>query len=122
MDSVIKLINPNPTQREDGTWDTEPTSREVLCTVRTVSRTEYFEATRAGLSPSYQFSVFAAEYNGEPMVEYQGETYEIYRAYQNDANNYVGENLRARQELRTDYVELYAQKRGGAYGSQTDAH
>jgi len=122
MESVIKLISANPTQRGDGTWETAPTSREVLCTVRTVSRTEFFEATRAGLSPSYQFAVFAAEYNGETIAEYQGETYEIYRAFQNDANNYVGVNLRARQELRTDYVELYAQKRGGAYGIQADAH
>lgn len=121
MDSVIKLISREPVQREDGTWADAPEGREVFCKVQTVSRREFFDGGRAGLNPAYRFDVFAEEYRGEELVEYNGETWTVYRTYRTDANTYVGENLRARQELLTDYIQLYAEKRGGAIGIQTDS-
>lgn len=121
MDSVIKLISTNPVQQPDGTWKDKPSAREVLCRVQSVSRAEFFGAGRAGLNPAYRFDVFAAEYHGETVVEYNGETYAVYRTHQSDANTYVGQNLRARQELLADYIELYVQKEGGTIGIHTDA-
>ena len=113
MDGVIKLISSNPTQRADGTWDSSPTARDVLCKVQSVSRKEFFANNREGLNPALRFDVFAAEYQGETLVEYNGARYSVYRTHQSDANTYVGANLRQRQELMMDYIELYVQREGG---------
>lgn len=121
MDSVIKLILANPTQREDGTWTTEPTEREVLCKVQSVSRKEFFANNREGMNPALRFDVFAAEYNGETLVEYNGARYSVYRTHQSDANTYVGQNLRKRQELMMDYIELYVQREGGTVEPRSTA-
>lgn len=47
------------------------------------------------------FLVFAGEYSGEALVEYDGKTYAIYRTY---------------RDLNSDYIELYAQREGGTNG------
>ena len=65
-----------------------------------VSRREFYEAGRNGLNPEYMFTVFAGDYNGERVVEYNGARYAVYRTYR----------------TRTDYIEIYAQREGGTNG------
>lgn len=104
MNDVIKLISATKTQDAYGIWQKTRTYHQVFCDVRSISRQEFFDAGRNGLNPEYQFTVFAGDYNGERLVEYAGKTYAIYRTYL----------------AGSDYIELYAQREGGANGKETE--
>ena len=45
--------------------------------------------------------MFAADYAGESVIEYEGKTYAVYRTYRTDA----------------DYIELYVERKGGTNGA-----
>ena len=76
------------------------TKRTVFCNVKSVTRAEFFDAGRNGLNPQFVFTMFYADYQNEPMVEYNGETYAVYRTY-----------LR-----RDDTLEVYVERKGGTNG------
>lgn len=99
---VINLIAVTRTQDEYGVWRKTETSRAVYCAVNSVSRTEYFEAGRNGLNPSYQLVMFAPDYQDEPIVEYKGKRYSVYRTYY----------------AKNDQLELYVQREGGTNGTE----
>lgn len=98
--SVISLISEKRYKNEYGVFQTCASSRDVFCQVNSVSRSEFFEAGRNGLNPEYEFTMFAGDYNGEKVVEYNGETYAVYRTY----------------HARTDTLELYVERKGGTNG------
>ena len=98
--SVISLISEKRYKNEYGVFQTCASSRDVFCQVNSVSRAEFFEAGRNGLNPEYEFTMFAGDYNGEKVVEDNGETYAVYRTYYG----------------RTDTIELYVERRGGTNG------
>lgn len=95
--NVISLIAETRTQDEIGQYISAETSRDVYCDVQSVSRQEWFNAGKDGLKPSYVFIMFAPDYEGEKIVEYNGKRYGIYRTY-------VGRNER---------IELYAESKSG---------
>lgn len=101
MDDVISLISQEQEQDEDGVWQQKLTDRQVFCQVRSITRAEFFDAGRNGLNPSYRFDVFYADYNGESICRYNGASYAIYRSYREPGN---------------DYIELYAERKGGSNG------
>lgn len=103
MDSVIDLIQTTYTKDQYGAPVPHDVLREVFCEVGPITRAEFATAGRNGLNPSFVFTVFAAEYQGERTVRYAGNTYGIYRTY-----------LRPED----DYIELYAERKGGANGPQ----
>lgn len=103
MDSVIKLISYTQAKDEFGVDRKEYHAREVFCKVNSTTRQEFFAGGRNGLNPSYEFTMFRAEYNGEPIVEYEGQTYAVYRTYIEDS----------------DYIEIYVERQGGINGKQT---
>ena len=97
MDDTLKLITETITTDENDYITTTETQKEVFCEVTSVSRSEFFSAQKAGLSPSFTFRVAAVEYEGEKLIEYRGERYRIYRTY-----------------LRfDDTIELYAEYKDG---------
>ena len=98
MDDILILIGETFTQDENGVRRPTPTRREVFCQVRSVSRAEFFDGGRNGLNPSFQFTVFAADYEGESTVEYDGKQYGVYRTY---------------RVPESDYLELYVERKGG---------
>lgn len=100
MDSVLKLISYTYTKDQFGVPEPHPASRTVYCKVQSVTRSEFFEGGRNGLNPELVFSVFAGDYNGETVCEHNDYSYGIYRVYRNDG----------------DYVELYAERKGGVNG------
>lgn len=102
MDDVLKLIAKAEVQDVYGIWRSTLSRKEVFCQVRSITRAEFFEAGRNGLNPSFEFVIFAGEYNGERMVEYRGETYAVYRTYLVPGS---------------DYIELYVQREGGTNGA-----
>lgn len=79
---------------------TESTSL-VYADIKSVSRSEFFQAGEYGLKPSYVAEMFAPDYNGEELCELTmfGTTdkYSIYRTY-------LGLN---------EKIELYLQKEVG---------
>ena len=101
--SVISLIASTKTQNEYGVWVTGETSRNVFCNVGSVTRAEFFDGGRNGLNPSYVFTMFCGDYNGETIIEYNGSRYAVYRTYQSN----------------TDTIELYVQRKGGTNGTQS---
>lgn len=98
--NVIKLIKTTREQDEYGVWQETTTKRTVYCNVQSVTRAEFFDAGRNGLNPQFVFTMFYADYQNEPMVEYNGDVYAVYRTY-----------LR-----RDDTFEVYVERKGGTNG------
>lgn len=80
------------------------TKRGVYANVQSVSASEWFEGGRNGLNPEYRFTMFAPDYEGEKVVEYNGVQYSIYRPY----------------HARTDSIELYVQLKKGDTPAPTE--
>ena len=101
MDGVIKLIGTaQRTQDENGMWRSTPSEKDIFCKVESVTRSEFYGGGRNGLNPEYVFTVFRGDYDGETVLEYDGNKYGIYRTYITDG----------------DYIELYAERKGGTNG------
>lgn len=74
-----------------------PSEKTVIAEVRSISRSEYFQGRQGGLTPDISFLVSVFDYSGEPIVEYNGKKYPVYRTYEADEN----------------YIEIYCQVEGG---------
>lgn len=102
IDTTIELVSRKAAGRNtkgQTTYTTTP--RTVFCHAESVSRDEFFEAGQAGLQASWLFILNPIDYAGELLVNYEGDTYRIYRSYR-----------RAKDEL-----ELYVSKEVG-HGNQ----
>lgn len=95
---VCTLISETYEQNELGEFIPTETRREVICQVSSITRTEFFDAGRSGLSPEKALTVFWLDYNGESTVEFHGQRYGIYRTYTPDEES----------------IELYLEKKAGA--------
>lgn len=102
MDGVLILGSTTKKQNIFGVWESAEVTREVFCQVDSVSRSEFYNAGRKGLNPEYKFTVFQGDYNGEDVCSYDGSRYGIYRTYHVPGS---------------DYVELYAERKGGTNGN-----
>ena len=81
---VIDLISENRTGHGVHEAVTE-TERTVMCTVRSVQRTEYYNALNAGIQPEYVFVLTLAEdYQKERLVKYQGQKCRVVRTYRTE--------------------------------------
>lgn len=69
MDAVIKLIEPG----EDPV--------EVFATMHSAGRNEFAAAGQNGFHAAYVFEVWAAEYDDQAEVEYNGKRLSIYRTF-----------------------------------------
>ena len=79
--AVIGLVTENSRMHgvhESVTEDVRP----VYCTVRSVGRSEYYNALNAGIKPEYVF-ILALEddYKDERLLDYQGKRYRVVRTY-----------------------------------------
>lgn len=103
MDDVLVLLSQEYTKDEYGAPQETITRKEVFCQVHSATRAEVFEGGRNGLNPTFMFTMFYGDYDGETIVEYQGRTYSIYRTYIVPG---------------TDYIELYVERKGGTNGKE----
>lgn len=94
----IFLISEAKTQNEIGEWISAETKRQVYANLQSVTASEWFNASQIGLAPEYRFTMFGPDYNGESVVEYNGDRFAIYRVY----------------GAGTDRIELYTQREAGA--------
>lgn len=74
------------------------TTATVFAEIGSVSQTEFFSGGRLGLNPSLKAVIYDFEYNGEPIVKYNGKPYSVYRVY------FVN---------GSDRCELYLEEKGG---------
>lgn len=72
--------------------------REVFCNVRSVSQNEWFQGGQNGLNPEWLVTMFAPDYEGEKLVEFNGVRYGVYRTYVRD----------------DELLELYLERKTGA--------
>lgn len=98
--NVISLIREEKTKNELGVYTTQRIRREVFCNVSSVTASEFFEGGRSGLNPQFRMTMFVGDYDGEELLEYNGEAFSIYRTY-----------LKT-----TDTIELYVERKGGSNG------
>lgn len=94
---VITLVGETYTQDEIGQYTAVETERMVFCNVMSITQTEFFEAGRNGIQPSYKVVLFKYDYQNEEIVKYKDRRYSIYRTY----------------EARNDMLELYLQEESG---------
>ena len=105
MDDVLTLHGAESrTKDEYGVWRTKKSQRKVFCDVKSATFSEFYAGGRAGLNPEFTFTIFAGDYNGETVVEYQRKTYSVYRTYRKDS----------------DYLELHVERKGGTNGQKED--
>lgn len=104
MNDVLKLFKTTYTPNKYGVPVPTNEEREVFCDRHSVTRSEFFNAGRNGLTPEYVFSVFKGDYEGETVLKYNGLTYSIYRTYETD----------------DDYIELYVSRKGGTNGEESN--
>ena len=82
MDATITLIGESFTKNDIGIAVATETKTEVFCSVRSVSRNDFYRAGEIGLALSYVFITNPVNYSGEQLLEYNGERYGIIRTYQ----------------------------------------
>lgn len=91
MDAEIKLVSVGETSDDD-------VVTSVYATVDPVGRDEFNAAGQMGMKAEYKFTIWAAEYDGQDEVEYNGKRLSIYRTY---------------GARRDDKMELYVAERAG---------
>lgn len=94
---VITLVGETYTTDGIGQQIVTPIATDVYAQVESVSGTEWHDAGRNGIRPSYRFVMFLYDYNDETTIEYNGKSYSVYRTF-----------IR-----KDDNIELYVQERGG---------
>lgn len=111
MDTVVRFQTAASYQ-EDAAGIRRPVPgdpRQVFAFVESVTRAEFYQAGRAGFSPSFVFTVFADDYHGEGTLEYNGEVFAVYRTYRKTGGD------------GSDYIELYAERKAGTDGAKSNA-
>lgn len=96
--NVITLIGEAFTENEYGVQIPVETRHDVYCNVTSVSLSEWSEGGRLGLNPEFRMTMFAPDYQGEKVLEFNGVRYAIYRTYYG----------------RNDTLDLYVERRSGA--------
>ena len=98
MDRSIdfKLIAVTYTVDDIGQSIEQETSRTVLGEYQPITRLEWTSAGQNGLNPELEIDMFTYDYNGEKIVEFQGNRYSVYRTFRRD-----------------DTIELYLERKVG---------
>lgn len=104
ISDVLNLISSTWSNDEYGVPRKVETSRQVYCEAHSVTQTEFFAGSQAGLKPDLRFTVFNADYANEEILEFHGVRYSIYRTYSSNS----------------DYIELYAQKEAGVLNGNSN--
>ena len=94
---VAYLIQQDYVQNGIGAFGEIDKKRKVYVHVNSVSGAEWFEGGRNGLNLEFRFTMWKFDYQGEEVIKYKDQYYQIYRTY-------LGKN---------DMIELYCEKRKG---------
>lgn len=104
-DDVMTLIS-----RSDASYDSygnpvvAEETKDVFCKVRSVSRSEFYQAAQTGLQPSFVFTIsHPLDYEGQTIIKYRDQYYNVIRTY-----------------YASDAVELTAELRIREYGEDSE--
>lgn len=100
QDVEVTLIRETITKDSIGQDSIELVSVPILARVKSVSRSEFFQAKQSRFSCAYTFETNPVNYNGEKLLKYNGETYSIYRTFR----------------MNADSIELYVEEKIGDTG------
>lgn len=95
--NVINLISKTYDVDSIGQYVPILSKRQVYCDVRSITRAEWYDAGRQGFKPDISFVMFAPDYQGEDLIEWNSRKYSVYRTY-------IAQN---------ETLELYCQDIGG---------
>lgn len=96
MTDVLTLITQTISTDTYGNEYATETENTVYCEVDSITQMEFYNAANTEINPEFRFTVFFGDYDGQVLVEYQGNRYTIYRTYR-----------------AGDYMELYAERKIG---------
>lgn len=83
-DHELTLIGQTYTEDEIGNQIPVETETVVLCGLKSVGRTEFYNAAATGLKPELIFVIHGYEYKGEQIVKFEGTRYRVIRTYATD--------------------------------------
>lgn len=83
---LVTLISITTTKDDIGQTVETAASRDVLCEVKSVSQTEFYQAAQTQLRPELKVVMDADEYEKEVKLEYDGEEYKVIRRYRTDGH------------------------------------
>ena len=86
MTDVLTLIAQTISTDQYGNEVATEVEKQVFCEVDSITQTEFYQAANTELNPEYKFTIFFGDYDGQPIVEYNGVRYAIYRTYRADDN------------------------------------
>ena len=84
MTKKLVLISKEYTTDSIGQKIAQEVRKEVICDVGSITAGEFAQAGAIGFKPVYQFKVWDVEYNGQDIVEYDGQRYSVYRSYRSE--------------------------------------
>lgn len=70
------------TEDEIGNQIPVEVNNTVFCEVNSIGRSEFYNASMAGLKPSIIFTVHPYEYNEETQIEFENKNYKVIRTYE----------------------------------------
>ena len=97
MTDVLTLVAQTVALDDYGNEVATEVETQVFCEVDSITQTEFYQAANTELNPEYKFTIFFGDYDGQPIVIYNGVRYAIYRTYRADDN-----------------LELYVERKIGA--------
>lgn len=105
MYDVCKLVKETITKDDYGRPVATRTAREVYCRVYGVTQSEFYAAAAANLNPELKIKLeMFMDYEGEKLVEYDGQMYSVIRVYRNS-------------ETTGDAIELTLERKIGTIGA-----
>ena len=97
--TLISLITFTAGVDEDGfPTETEEDSTDVWASVTSIDRQEFYASGQRNLKPEIRATIWFSEYNGEEVVEIDGERFGVYRTYRREYS---------------DEIELYLERKAG---------
>lgn len=82
MTEILTLITVTQHADEYGDMMTTETTREVFAKLGSIGQKEFYQAHAVGLQPELKFVLADyLDYNGEALVEYNGQRYRVLRTY-----------------------------------------
>ncbi len=91
-DEVIILISEaQPTEYDDDGFEVlgQETAREVFCDLLPIWETEFYKANQAGHELQGKVKLRQADYQGEKLVQLQGERYKVLRTYPTENGEFI---------------------------------
>ena len=84
MDDTAKLITEEIYQDSELNIKTRKTYTAILCKIRSVTRSEFYSASTAGLTPEIEMTIsHSIDYDDQKLVLFHGRIYKVIRTYWN---------------------------------------